>query len=153
MEQTILYDLNGSRYAITDREEIHKRIQEDAAFADEYFKGNLASAELQTPSTEASSCAGPNWKKEQTLLLLEEYRRRVDSFRDPKVKKKIYGRKFPELLLKKATISPKMFRTKNLEILKEHLPASKTTIKILAEIVYGGSITIFSLTFLPMTGP
>ncbi|XP_046383440.1 uncharacterized protein LOC124154010 [Ischnura elegans] len=88
MEQTILYDLNGSRYAITDREEIHKRIQEDAAFADEYFKGNLASAELQTPSTEASSCAGPNWKKEQTLLLLEEYRRRVDSFRDPKIKKK-----------------------------------------------------------------
>ncbi|XP_076664781.1 uncharacterized protein LOC143367050 [Andrena cerasifolii] len=104
------YIFNGTMYKITETMETHNKLFTDSDYVNAYMLENLnnieaTAEEAQAPESEGQApesegqapeleeCGARDnntfeWKKKNTHLLLDCYRKRLPEFRDPKYKKK-----------------------------------------------------------------
>ncbi|KAF5272343.1 hypothetical protein FQR65_LT17457 [Abscondita terminalis] len=88
MSLLVTYEIFNRRFEVKTSEEEHFKLQNDDNYSRNYFEKILANTEPEVSQVDTVVQGTFNWSRNVILLLVDQYKKNIDKFRDPKIKKK-----------------------------------------------------------------
>ncbi|KAF5278916.1 hypothetical protein FQR65_LT15491 [Abscondita terminalis] len=106
-ELLVTYEIFNRRFEVKTSEEEHFKLQNDDNYSRNYFEKILANTEPEVSQVDTVVQGTFNWSRNVILLLVDQYKKNTDKFRDPKIKKKAFGQLLKWRNMKKTYVNIK----------------------------------------------